>query len=62
VVIDGKDNYEFEELVQKPLYIVGGDAKVVEISAASIIAKVFRDKLMQQYATLYPTYGFEKNA
>jgi len=62
VVIDGKDNYEFEELSQKPLYIVGWDAKVREISAASIIAKVFRDKLMAQYATLYPEYGFESNA
>lgn len=62
VVIDGKDNYEFEELVEKPLYIVGWDGKVPEISAASIVAKVFRDKLMTQYATLYPHFGFENNA
>lgn len=62
VVIDGKDNYEFEELRKKPLYIVWGDGKVSEISAASIIAKVFRDKLMQQYATLYPELWLENNA
>ncbi len=62
VVIDGRDNYEFEELKQPPLYIVWGDAKVKEIGAASIIAKVFRDKLMAQYATLYPQYGFATNA
>lgn len=62
VVIDGRDNYEFDELEQKPLYLVGGDGKVTEISAASIIAKVFRDKLMTQYATLYPDLGLESNA
>ena len=62
VVIDGKDNYTFDELKRKPIYIIGWDAKVVEIWAASIIAKVFRDKLMTQYATLYPDYGFENHA
>ena len=31
VVIDGRDNYEFEELSQKPLFLVGGDGKVSEI-------------------------------
>lgn len=62
VVIDGRDNYEFDELDQKPLYIVGWDAKVSEIWAASIIAKVFRDKLMAQYATLYPNIWLETNA
>ncbi len=62
VVIDGRDNYEFDELDQKPLYIVGWDGKVPEIGAASIIAKVFRDKLMAQYATLYPELWLETNA
>lgn len=62
VVIDGRDNYEFEELEQKPLYLVWGDGKVSEIWAASIIAKVFRDKLMKQYATLYPQLWLETNA
>lgn len=61
-VVDGNDNYEFEQLPQKPLYLIGWDAKVGEISWASIIAKVFRDKLMHQYASLYPEYHFEKNA
>ncbi|GEM_PF-2146238 len=59
--IDGRDNYKFEELEEPAVFIVGGDSKVREISAASIIAKVFRDKLMKQYATLYPQYGFETN-
>jgi ribonuclease HII len=59
IVIDGRDNYIFEELTKKPIYIVWGDGKVLEIGAASIIAKVFRDKLMIQYSTLYPDYAFE---
>ena len=62
VVIDGNDNYSFDELIQKPLYIIGWDGKVSEIGAASIIAKVFRDKLMKQYATLYPKFSIETNA
>ena len=62
VVIDGRDNYCFEELEKKPLYIVGWDGKVSEIWAASIIAKVFRDKLMTQYASLYPHLSLESNA
>ena len=35
-----------------------GDAKVYSIAAASIIAKVTRDRLMQQYDAIYPEYGF----
>lgn len=42
--------------------IIKGDAQSVSIGAASIIAKVYRDELMQTYAQIYPYYGFEKNA
>ena len=59
VVIDGRDNYWFDELKEQPIYIVWGDGKVSEISAASIIAKVFRDKLMHSYASLYPDMSLE---
>ena len=59
VVIDGRDNYQFDELKTQPFYIVGWDGKVSEISAASIIAKVFRDKLMHSYASLYPDMNLE---
>lgn len=38
--------------------IIKGDAKVYSISAASIIAKVTRDRMMQEYDELYPQYGF----
>lgn len=54
VVIDWRDNYEFEELDKKPIYIIKWDTKVAEISGASIIAKVLRDKLMLVYDELYP--------
>ena len=42
--------------------IIKGDALSYSIGAASIIAKVYRDKLMADYAKEYPQYGFESNA
>lgn len=45
----------------KQVGIVKGDARSLSIAAASIIAKVTRDRLMVEYASLYPEYGFEKN-
>lgn len=42
--------------------VVHGDALSYSIGAASIVAKVYRDELMKQYASVYPVYGFEKNA
>lgn len=41
--------------------IIGGDAKIPEISAASIIAKVTRDALMIKLADVYPQYGFSSH-
>lgn len=41
---------------------IGGDAKSYSIAAASILAKVHRDRLMQKMASQYPGYGLEKNA
>ncbi len=41
--------------------IVKGDALSYSIGAASIIAKVYRDKLMDEYAKEYPEYLFDKN-
>ncbi|HCS68172.1 MAG TPA: ribonuclease HII [Oribacterium sp.] len=43
------------------LSIIKGDAKSVSIAAASILAKVTRDHLMEQYDALYPAYGFARN-
>ena len=41
--------------------IVGGDALVPCISAASILAKEHRDRLMRNYALVHPHYGWERN-
>jgi len=42
--------------------VVGGDATVPAISAASILAKTARDALMQRLALEHPGYGFERHA
>lgn len=41
--------------------IIGGDGKCADIAAASILAKVTRDRYMLQMAERYPRYGFEKH-
>ena len=41
--------------------VVGGDGKCADIAAASVLAKVTRDRYMLQMAELYPEYGFEKH-
>ena len=41
--------------------IVKGDGKSLSIAAASIVAKVYRDRLMRRYSYIYPEYGFEKH-
>lgn len=43
----------------KQIAIIKGDAKSLSIAAASVMAKVSRDRLMVQYAEMYPEYGFE---
>ncbi len=50
------------EGLDKPQHaVVKGDAKVLAIAAASIVAKVTRDRMMVEYAKEYPWYAFEKN-
>jgi len=61
VMIDWNDNYKFEELTKQPIFIVWWDGKIVEIWAASIIAKVFRDQLMVTYSSLYPGLWIENH-
>ncbi|MBE6740146.1 MAG: ribonuclease HII [Ruminococcaceae bacterium] len=41
--------------------VIKGDAKSMSIAAASILAKVTRDRLLLEYAEKYPQYGFEKH-
>ena len=46
---------------EKQIKIIKGDAKSVSIAAASIVAKVTRDRLMEQYADVFPEYDFASN-
>lgn len=50
-------------LIQQPQENwIHGDARLYSVAAASIYAKEYRDRLMQDYAQQYPEYGFERNA
>ncbi len=48
-------------LSMKQVPIIKGDAKSISIGAASIIAKVTRDRLMEEYDHMFPQYGFASN-
>lgn len=45
----------------KQIPIIKGDAKSISIAAASIVAKVTRDKMMEEYGKIYPEYNFAGN-
>lgn len=56
LLIDGRDKFKFDIPFKS---IIKGDSRVQSIAAASIIAKVIRDRIMQYYARQYQNYGFE---
>ncbi len=58
VFIDGKFSLPIDI---KNKAVVKGDSLIPPISAASILAKTFRDKLMKIFSKKYPQYGFAKN-
>ena len=60
ILIDG--NKVPEKLSDSATAIIKGDAKVLSIAAASIIAKVTRDRLMHDLSVEFPAYGWAKNA
>jgi len=59
VLIDG--NQEIPNLSLKQEAVVSGDSTVKSIAAASIIAKVTRDRMIVEYDKLYPQYGLAKH-
>ena len=59
VLVDG--NHTIPNLDFPQLAVVGGDATCASISAASIIAKVTRDRIMDHYAKLYPGFSFTRH-
>lgn len=55
------DGNRLPELECPAKYLVKGDAKSASIAAASVLAKVSRDRYMKKLAEKYPEYGFEKH-
>ena len=56
IVVDALDKIETRGIPY--ISVIKGDAKIYSISAASIIAKVTRDRIMREYDEIYPEYGF----
>lgn len=59
ILVDALTKIDTDHIPYKS--IIKGDAKSYSIAAASIIAKVTRDRIMRQWAEVYPVYGFEKH-
>ena len=55
------DGYAVKGLEIDNKAVIKGDTKSASIAAASIVAKVYRDNLMKEYAEKYPYYGFDGN-
>lgn len=58
VFVDGRDSLPLECGVRA---VIGGDGIVASIAAASIVAKVTRDRLMRRLGLAHPGYGFERH-
>lgn len=59
IIVDALD--KIDTLGIPYISMVKGDAKVYSVAAASIIAKVTRDRMMQEWDSIYPAYGFAKH-
>lgn len=62
-----KPNYILSDYMAKVYFetpfelIIDGDKKIISVAAASIIAKVFRDRMMDAFHRRYPDYGFDEH-
>lgn len=59
ILVDALENIDTKGIPYTS--VIKGDAKMYSISAASIIAKVTRDRIMREYDEVYPQYGFAKH-
>jgi ribonuclease HII len=59
VLVDG--NFAVPKIDVPQFAIVGGDARCPAIAAASVVAKVTRDRIMDRYQSLYPAFSFSKH-
>lgn len=57
------DSYELPDapVPDKILTLVGGDARCAAVAAASVLAKVVRDRIMREESLHFPPYGFDRN-
>lgn len=58
ILVDGRDRFEWPGIV---VPVVGGDRRSLSVAAASVVAKVARDRLMRRLHTRYPVYNFLEN-
>ena len=59
IIIDALNHINTDGILYEP--IIKGDAKCYSIAAASILAKVTRDRIMRQWDEIYPQYGFKQH-
>lgn len=59
ILVDGNRFYPYQKIPYQT--IIKGDEKYFEIAAASILAKTYRDQLMEQYHIDFPNYNWKKN-
>ena len=59
LLIDGV--HDLKEIPVEQVAIIDGDRKSISVASASIIAKVTRDKMMEDYDQLFPQYGFSRH-
>lgn len=55
------DGFDLKQPGLRSISLVGADYKSAAVAAASVVAKVVRDRLMRSLATSYPEYGFEEH-
>ncbi|MHA1188914.1 MAG: ribonuclease HII [Alphaproteobacteria bacterium] len=61
ILIDGRDIPDGLPSAIEASALIGGDGRSLSIAAASIVAKVTRDRLMERCGVIYPEYGFERH-
>ena len=58
VLVDGRELFQWQG---RMVPVIKGDGKSLRVAAASIVAKVARDRLMRRLHRMYPRYGFDQN-
>ena len=59
VLVDGRDR--IPELACRQEAVVSGDARLLSVAAASVVAKVVRDRIMERLDRVWPDYGFARH-